>query len=139
MERDIWVAFAPEGTAIGAFSHQYQLEQFIRDSDSHDLADVDVTTTTFYEEGARHGYELIVGTGKSNDPLAVAVAVSQVKDRLPGADILDVAVYDHGGVGVDVATDMGGLAESFYGDDGGPLAGFGRLESVEHFPVFDVE
>lgn len=139
MEREIWVAFSPEGSALGAFNHHDQLEQFITDSDSHNLGDVDATTTTFYEEGSRHGYELIVGTNEDDDALAVAIAVSLVKDRLPGADILDAAIYDGGGVGVDIATDRGGLAESFYGGGGGPLAGFSRLESVEHFPVFDTE
>lgn len=139
MEREIWVAVAPDGQFIGAFTHHDSLEQFIRDSDDHALGEVDVGTTTLYEPGSRHGYELIVGTGHDDDGVAVASAVAAIKERLPDAAVLDVTVYDGGGVGVDVATDLGGLAESFYGDGGGPLAGFERLESVEHFPVFDTE
>lgn len=93
------------------------------------------------DETQEHGYELIVGTGVENDNhLAVATAVELIKNHLPDASVLSVAVYDHGGVGVDISTKQGGLDEQFYQTDGSAdesdsIRNFDKLESVEYFPI----
>ncbi len=84
------------------------------------------------------GYELIVGTGESEDALAVAKAVEHIKDYILDATVLDVQVYDGGGVGVDISTVRKGLAEDFYADPTG-FESFEQLESIEHFPIEPVE
>ena len=83
------------------------------------------------------GYELIISTGEDREEMAVAKAVEHIKDHYPDATVLDVQVYDHGGVGVDISTVRRGLADDFYHGSSEGFSGFDKLESVEYFPIIE--
>ena len=83
------------------------------------------------------GYELIIGTREDREEMAVAKAVEHIKDHLLDATVLDVQVYDHGGVGVDISTVRKGLADDFYHGSSEGFSGSDKLESVEHFPIIE--